>query len=254
MITILSPAKNLNEETPSIKNPTIPRLLEKTEMLISKLKTYSRPKLMELMKISQQLATLNHQRYRQFTMEHTRDNATPAIYTFNGDVYRGLEVETLSEPAIKYARQHLRILSGLYGVLRPQDLIQPYRLEMGTKLPVRRKKDLYQFWGNDLTELINEDIKKSGSSHVINLASDEYWSALDEKALLAPVIKVNFYEWRKGQYRFLSFNAKRARGSMTRYILENEVKDIYTLKGFDRDDYHFNEDLSDENTLIFTRE
>lgn len=254
MIAVLSPAKNLNANPKSFPNHSIPRLLDESEVLIAKLKTYSKPKLEKLMGISTSLALLNQQRYQSFEKTHTLNNSSPSIFTFNGDVYQGLEPESLSDDQIEYANRHVRILSGLYGLLRPLDLMQPYRLEMGTSLPIRRKKNLYQFWGKQITELLNQDISEGGHDVIINLASDEYWKSIDESALKAPVVKVNFREWRKGQYRFLSYNAKRARGMMTRFIIENEIDQIEHLKGFDIDDYHFNDELSSEDSFIFTRE
>jgi cytoplasmic iron level regulating protein YaaA (DUF328/UPF0246 family) len=171
-----------------------------------------------------------------------------------GDVYRGLDANTLSQRGLIQAEGHLRILSGLYGVLRPFDLIQPYRLEMGTRLQIRRKKNLYEFWGTKLTESINSDVEASGSEFIINLASDEYWKAIDQNILNVPVIKINFREFRNGEYKFLSFNAKRARGLMARFLLENNITSKQDILAFNTEDYVFNPDLSQENSLIFTRE
>ncbi|MDX1684168.1 MAG: peroxide stress protein YaaA [Saprospiraceae bacterium] len=254
MITVLSPAKNLNTDIERKVQYSQPRHLKQSAQLISKLRTFSKPKLQDLMSISKDLALLNQQRYQAYDEVHSLDNSTPAVFTFSGDVYRGLEAEHLDDKTLDYMNDHLRILSGLYGILRPFDLIQPYRLEMGTSLPVRRKKNLYEFWGDTLTNTLNEDIRASKSSHVVNLASDEYWSAINTKQLTVPVIKVNFLEWRKGKYRFLSFNAKRARGMMTRFIMEERIEEPENLIGFDIDNYHYNSDLSDERTYIFTRE
>ena len=254
MLIVLSPAKNLNEEPHHLTDYSLPRHLDESGQLISKLKSLSGVKLEKLMDISPALASLNKERYINYKSSHDLDNAKPAIYAFMGDVYRGLDANSLSQEGLAQARGHLRMLSGLYGVLRPFDLIQPYRLEMGTRLPVRRKKNLYEFWGNKITEQLNEDAREVKSRFIVNLASDEYWKAVNEKELEIPALKINFREWRNGRYAFLSFNAKRARGMMARYLLENQVNDVEGILGFDYEDYAYNPELSEENSLIFTRE
>lgn len=254
MLVVLSPAKNLNEDSNRPKGQTSPRHLGDSAILVNKLKKLTKPKLMNLMGISQDLAALNVERYQNFEEKHDTTNSYSALFTFNGDAYRGLDATSLSEKTIDYTQNHLRILSGLYGILRPLDHMQPYRLEMGTKLPIRRKKNLYDFWGERPTQLLNEDIKATKSQYLLNLASDEYWSVIDQSRLEVPVIKVNFREWRKGQFRFLSYNAKVARGLMTRFVMEHELKDPEHLKAFDLEDYQFNPSLSDEKSFIFTRE
>lgn len=254
MIVVLSPAKNLDESPVDLATTSQPRFLEKSETLNNKLKTLSTPKLKQLMGISQELALVNKQRYLDFEVDHNATNSKPAAFMFMGDVYRGLDVASFDQKELDFAQSHVRILSGLYGLLRPMDLIQPYRLEMGTKLPIRRKKNLYEFWGSSLTDQLNEDVSHSGSRLIVNLASDEYWKSIKENELSVPVLKVNFREWRNGEYKFLSFNAKRARGLMTNYIVKHGINNVEGIKGFDVEDYHFNEELSSSSSFIFTRE
>ena len=254
MIAVLSPAKSLEDNPKQFVTSSQPRLIDKSQLLINKLQKVSVVKLRKLMNISAPLALLNKRRYLDFDPNHSKENSHNAVFTFIGDVYRGLDASSFSDEELLEAQDHIRILSGLYGLLRPLDLIQPYRLEMGTSLPVRRKKNLYDFWGDDLANLLNEDALKSNSQYILNLASDEYWKAVNEKKLTLPVIKANFKEWRNGQYKFLSFNAKKARGLMAQYVVKNKIVDIEGLKGFNLEDYHYNEDLSTEKSLIFTRE
>ena len=207
---------------------------------------------MELMGISDNLAQLNWQRNRDFETPFTTKNARPAIYAFDGDVYKGLDAFTLSSQKVARLQDTLRILSGLYGVLRPLDLMQPYRLEMGTKLKVGRKKDLYGFWKKPITEYLNSEVKEH--ELFINLASKEYFGAVDEEALKAPVITPVFKDWSNDKLKIISFYAKKARGSMVRYIVENDVQTLEDMKGFDYDDYSYSEShTSKKHEPVFIR-
>ena len=252
MISILSPAKRM-EIVQNDLNYTIPEFLELTGKLINELRAFNSAGLQKLMGISPKLADLNFERNQQFTAKHSKDNASQAILAFKGDVYIGLDASTLDKGDLDFAQQHLRILSGLYGILRPLDLIQPYRLEMGTKLKNPRGNNLYDFWKNILTEKLNQEIKQSGSNILINLASDEYYKVLDTKNLKADIVKIVFKEYKGDKLKFISFNAKKARGLMSRYIIKNRINDKESLKGFDFDGYFFEEDLSKKNKLWFIR-
>ncbi len=252
---LLSPAKSLRETpTLSIRKYTQPRLKSETAELVDVMRKMSVPELMKLMKLSDALARLNAARYRQFKPEkYSTQNARPAAATFNGAVYQGLKVEAFSPSDWAFAQTHLRILSGLYGLLRPLDLIQEYRLEMGTKLSFNGYKNLYEYWRDKITALINKDLKASRAKTVINLASREYFKAVNTKQLAAPVLTIDFREERNGEYKFITFNAKKARGLMARYIIQNQLTDVNDLKGFLDEGYAFNEKLSNEDTWYFTR-
>ncbi|HET8736671.1 MAG TPA: peroxide stress protein YaaA [Pricia sp.] len=253
MKIVISPAKSLDfeREYPEFKL-TQPHFLEKAVQL-NKVLAKKKPKaLMELMNISDNLAQLNWQRNRDFETPFTLNNARPAIYAFDGDVYKGLDAYTLSSQKIERLQDTLRILSGLYGVLRPLDLMQPYRLEMGTKLKVGRKRDLYGFWKKSITDHLNSEVKED--ELFVNLASKEYFGAVDEDALKAPVITPVFKDWGSDTLKIISFYAKKARGSMVRYIVENDVKTFEDLKGFDYDDYSYSEShTSKKNEPVFIR-
>ena len=252
MKIIISPAKSLDFETPAnVKEFTQPRFLEQSEKLNKKLKTISRKKLSELMKISDDLASLNYERNQTWSLPFNSENSKQAIYSFTGEVFRGIDVTTLDESKVPVLQEKLRILSGLYGLLKPLDLIQPYRLEMGTKLKVGRKDNLYQFWGNDLADSLNSEL--DDNELIINLASTEYFKALPKKALKVPMITPVFKDFKNGQYKTIMTFAKKARGLMVRYIIENDIETLEQLKGFDTDGYRFTEEMSSENELVFTR-
>lgn len=252
MKIIISPAKSLDFETPAnVKEFTQPRFLEKSEKLNKKLKTISRKKLSELMKISDDLASLNYERNQTWSLPFNAENSKQAIYSFTGEVFRGIDVTTLDENKVPVLQEKLRILSGLYGLLKPLDLIQPYRLEMGTKLKVGRKDNLYQFWGNDLADSLNSELEDN--ELLINLASTEYFKALPKKALKVPMITPVFKDFKNGQYKTIMTFAKKARGLMVRFIIENDIETLDQLKGFDTDGYRFTEEMSSENELVFTR-
>ncbi len=256
MITVISPAKNLDYETPApMHSHTQPELLAHSEELIEVCLNLSPQQIGSLMKISDKLAGLNAARFSEWAQPFTIDNAKQAIFAFNGDVYTGLDASTLDDSAIEYAQQHLRILSGLYGVLKPLDLMQAYRLEMGTKLANQRGANLYQFWGTIIAEKLNEALAQSGAKELVNLASNEYFKAVDKKALNAQIITPIFKDCKNGQYKVISFYAKKARGMMARYIIENGVQNLAGLKKFDCAGYYFSEEATlKANEPVFLRE
>jgi len=253
MIILLSPAKSL-QDTPSLAQKTTQiRFKQDAATIVERLRAMPLHELKKLMKLSDALASLNYGRYQDFEPKYTKKNAQPAGFAFNGAVFQGLDLASLSVDQVDFAQAHLRILSGLYGVLRPLDLIQPYRLEMGTKLQIGEHKNLYAFWGDKITELINKDLKAVKGKTIINLASKEYFKSINPTKLNGRLLTIDFREERDGKYKFITFNAKKARGLMTRYILENKIENPEDLKGFLDDDYAFNADLSGDDTWFFTR-
>ncbi|WP_224798085.1 peroxide stress protein YaaA [Idiomarina abyssalis] len=254
MLAVVSPAKNLDYESnlPSL-DVTQPRLLDNAEELVKVCRQLSPQQLGSLMKISDKLAGLNAARFEQWQRPFNEENARPAMFAFNGDVYTGLDAASLNSEAINTAQQQLRILSGLYGVLRPLDLMQPYRLEMGTKLDNPKGKNLYEYWGDIITELLNDDLARLGSSTLVNLASNEYFSAVKPKALNADIITPVFKDEKNGQYKVISFYAKKARGLMARFIVNQKPKSVSDLKEFDASGYRFNEAMSSDKQLVFCR-
>lgn len=254
MLIVISPAKTLDfEQKAPIDLFSDNDFLTSSEKLINKLKKLSAKELSKLMSISEDLARLNQERFANWSLPFTKENAKQALFAFKGDVYVGLDAASLNEKEILYAQDHLRILSGLYGVLRPLDLMQPYRLEMGTKLKIRRDNNLYAFWGECLTNKINESLKAQGDSILINLASNEYFKSLDKKKLKAEIITPVFKDFKNGEYKMISFFAKKARGLMSRFILKNELTKIDDLKHFDEDGYFYSESESNSNQLVFLR-
>jgi uncharacterized protein len=255
MLAVISPAKTLDFETPPLTEAfTMPDFLDHSEKLIAKLRRVSQKKLGALMSISADLASLNTQRNADWNPPFTPANAKPALMAFKGDVYTGFELDRFAEADFEYAQNHLRILSGLYGLLRPLDLIQPYRLEMGTKLPTRRGKDLYKFWGTIITEALNDAIAASGSEVLINLASNEYFGAVNEKVLAARLITPSFKDLKNGNYKILSFFAKKARGAMSDYLIRHRIEDPEGLKKFKGLGYRYNRQLSAGDSWVFTRD
>lgn len=255
MLILLSPAKTLDFETPpTTGSSTQPALLEHSKVLVDKLRGVSAPKLASLMNISDQLAALNRDRYRSWHTPFTKDNAKQAILAFKGDVYMGLDAESLSADELKFAQKHVRILSGLYGVLRPLDLIQPYRLEMGTKLKNERGKDLYEFWGAEITDRLNADLKAARTDMVLNLASQEYYKSVDADRLEAEVISPAFLDLKNGTYKMISFYAKKARGYMTAWVIRNRVEDPGDLRGFNVAGYRYSKELSEAGKPAFVRD
>ncbi|WP_218310144.1 peroxide stress protein YaaA [Alteromonas antoniana] len=254
MLVVVSPAKNLDFETDvPVKDYTQPEMLSQAEKLVSRCRELSPAELGSLMSISDKLATLNANRFTEFTTPFTDNNARQAMYAFNGDVYTGLDAYSLSEDDARYAQSHLRILSGLYGVLRPLDLMQAYRLEMGTKLDNAKGKDLYAFWGSDITSKLNEALAEQGDNVLVNLASNEYFKSVKKRELDGMIVTPNFKDYKNGQYKVISFFAKKARGSMARYIIENRVSDVAGLKQFDVDGYRYSEEQSSATELVFLR-
>lgn len=254
MLVVVSPAKNLDFETAvPVKDYTQPEMLSQAEKLVSRCRELSPAELGSLMSISDKLATLNANRFTEFTTPFTDNNARQAMYAFNGDVYTGLDAYSLSEDDALYAQSHLRILSGLYGVLRPLDLMQAYRLEMGTKLDNAKGKDLYAFWGSDITSKLNEALAEQGDNVLVNLASNEYFKSVKKRELDGMIVTPNFKDYKNDQYKVISFFAKKARGSMARYIIENRVSDVAGLKQFDVDGYRYSEEQSSATELVFLR-
>jgi hypothetical protein len=252
MKIVISPAKSLNfeKELPTAKY-TEPAFLKESRQIQKVLKQQSPKDLSELMTISAKLAELNWQRNIDWKTPFTTQNARPAIYTFDGDVYTGLDAYSIPLEKVERLQESLRILSGLYGVLKPLDLMQAYRLEMGTKLPIGADKNLYEFWKAKVTHSLNKELENG--ELFVNLASNEYFSAVDTKALKVPVITPDFKDYKDGKLKIISFFAKKARGMMVRYIIDTEAKTVEDLKGFNYDGYQFDASLSKGNHLVFTR-
>lgn len=252
MKIIISPAKSLDfENKANTSLHTQPSFLDQSEKLNKKLKTLSRKKLGELMSISPALSQLNYERNQSWQPPFDLDNAKQAVYAFTGEVYRGLDITTLPEEKLPLIQDRLRILSGLYGLLKPLDLIQPYRLEMGTRLKVGRRDNLYKFWDQDLAKALNNEMEDG--ELLINLASAEYFKAVPAKALKNPMITPVFKELKNGQYKTIMTFAKKARGLMVRYILDHNVNTLDELKGFNTEGYGFTEAMSTDTELVFTR-
>lgn len=255
MLAVLSPAKKLDYESPlEVITHTQPEMLDESQALIDTLRELSPQEIGSLMKLSDQLATLNFGRFEDWKRPFSRDNARQAIYAFRGDVYVGFDADTISEADLRWAQDHVRILSGLYGVLRPLDLIQPYRLEMGTRLATDRGTNLYQFWGDALTDKFNEELETHRNQIVVNLASDEYFKAINTDKLARAVISPVFKDLKNGEYKIISFHAKKARGMMARYIVEQRIQDPEELKKFDRGGYRFDEATSTVVQPVFLRD
>lgn len=253
MLIIISPAKTLDYETPvPVSQHTIPDFLEDSRELIDQLKHLEPHQVSNLMGVSAKLGDLNAHRFQNWHTPFTTENARQAILAFKGDVYTGLDAYTFSEQDFEFAQDHLRILSGLYGLLRPLDLIQPYRLEMGTRFENKRGKDLYAFWDSRLTEALNVQLAKDDGV-LINLASNEYFKAVKPKSLNGTMITPQFRDWKNGQYKMISFYAKKARGLMSTYIIRNRVRQVDDLRDFDLDGYSFNPELTKGNDWVFTR-
>jgi cytoplasmic iron level regulating protein YaaA (DUF328/UPF0246 family) len=252
MKLVLSPAKSLNfeSEIPTTKTSEGCFLAE-AERLNKLLKKKSAKSLSKLMKISDNLGQLNYERNQEWQLPFTKDNARQALYAFSGDVYRGIDAYTIDTNRLDKVQDTVRIISGLYGILKPLDLIQPYRLEMGTKMPVGRNKNLYEFWKKKVTQALNDELEDD--EVFLNLASNEYFKAIDTKALKAPVITANFKDLKNGEYKTIMTFAKLARGYMTRYIIDTDAKTIDDIKGFNYEGYGFSESLSSENELVFIR-
>jgi len=252
MKLVLSPAKSLNYES---KLPTSLHtegcFLGEAERLNKLLKKKSAKSLSKLMHISDNLGQLNYERNQDWNLPFSQDNARPAVYAFSGDVYRGLNAYDIPENKLNKLQNTARIISGLYGLLKPLDLVQPYRLEMGTKFPIGKNKNLYEFWRKKITEALNDELEED--ELFLNLASNEYFKAIDTKALKVPVITASFKEFKNGEYKMIAIFAKLARGLMTRYIIDTNANTIEDVKGFNYEGYGFSEDLSSDANLVFTR-
>ena len=254
MLITISPAKTLDYESPlATTHFTQPELLKYSQQLIDECRKLSPDNIASLMKISDKLAGLNAARFGEWHPDFTPENARQAILAFKGDVYTGMKAENFSDDDFQFAQQHLRMLSGLYGVLRPLDLMQPYRLEMGIKLENKKGKDLYQFWGNIITETLNKALEEQGDNVLVNLASDEYFKSVNPKKLNAEIIKPIFLDEKNGKYKVISFHAKKARGLMSRFIIQEKLTDKTQLKEFELEGYQFNSAESEGNTLVFKR-
>ena len=255
MLTVLSPAKTLDYESPSITDQmSTPQFMDQSALLVDDARTLAPDDIRSLMGVSEAIASLNHERFMNWAPESTTANAKQAILAFKGDVYTGLEAETMSADDLEFAQAHLRILSGLYGLLRPLDLMQPYRLEMGLKFSNQRGKNLYEFWGERITDAINADLSSAGTETLVNLASNEYFKAVKTKSLNADIITPQFKDLKNGQYKMISFFAKKARGVMARYIIDNQLTDPDQLKSFTGSGYYFSAEQSSGNNLVFLRD
>ena len=253
MLTILSPSKTSDPSPIKIHQPTSAIFTKETAQLIAILKKKSVVDLMSLMTISEKLADQNYRRFQNFNHKMDDDSSKAAILTFNGEVYVGLDAGGLSQQDLDYAQQHVRILSGLYGSLRPLDLIREYRLEMGTRLATTKGTNLYQFWRDKITPSIHADLLRSGNNYLINLASDEYFKSLDQKTLQAVVIQIDFFDIKNGKRTFISFNAKKARGMMANYIIKNRINEPSALTKFDMDGYILDSNSSTDSHFTFVR-
>jgi len=254
MLIFLSPAKSLDYKTPpQVATHTQPAFLKQSEILIKQLRKLSPADIANLMDLSDPLALLNFNRYADWKLPFTPENAKQAVLAFDGDVYDGLAAKTLSAADLDFAQQHVRILSGLYGILRPLDLMQPYRLEMGTKFANKGGKDLYAFWGERLLDAINAELEAMPRPVAVNLASEEYFKAAVGRKFNGQLIQPVFEDWKSGKYKIISFYAKRARGLMTRYAVLNRLDEPEGLKAFDYDGYAFAAEASDDKTWVFRR-
>jgi cytoplasmic iron level regulating protein YaaA (DUF328/UPF0246 family) len=254
MLIVISPAKTLDYETPpKTKTFTQPDFLDDSQQLINRARQYSALDIAELMQVSSKIAELNFERFAQWHTPFTPENAKQAVLAFKGDVYTGLDAASFKAADFKFAQKHLRILSGLYGLLRPLDLMQPYRMEMGRKIDTERGKNLYEFWGTEITEALNKQLKAIKSDVLVNLASNEYFKAVKPKALNARIITPEFKDWKNGAYKMMGVYAKKARGQLSRYVIENQITDPEAMKAFDVDGYAYNAKLSSEDKWVFTR-
>jgi uncharacterized protein len=254
MLCVVSPAKTLDYESqvPTDKMSQ-PRFVGEAEELIGELRKLNAADIAKLMKLSEKLSTLNELRFHEWELNHALPSARQAVFAFKGDVYTGMDPYGFSEVEIGLADKHLRILSGLYGLLKPMDLIHPYRLEMGTKFANVKGANLYEFWGTKITDAINAELEAGGHSHFVNLASNEYFKSVKKKNLLRPMIEVDFLDWKTDKYKIISFYAKKARGMMAAYIIKNDLSDPEQLMDFDTAGYAYCPERSTEDKYIFTR-
>ena len=254
MITLLSPSKKLNLDSQDIiDHYTQCEFIKSAETLANEAKNLTENDLKDLMDISDKLAKLNRERFDRWALPFNQENAKQAVLAFDGGVYSGLKADTFSDKDFTFSQDHLRILSGLYGILKPLDLIQPYRLEMGVGFQNPKGKDLYAFWKESITKSLNKTLKKHSSQMIVNCASIEYFSAIDLSKLNGDILSIVFKEYRDGELKFISFNAKKARGLMTQYIMKNKIDKLNDIKDFNYEDYKFDSKLSEDNTFVFTR-
>jgi len=254
MLILISPAKTLDLETPArVKNCSVPDFLDQSELLIDRLRKYRKGRLSKLMNISDTLAELNVSRYHEWHTPFSPENARPAIQAFRGDVYLGLDADSMSKRDLQHAQKHLRILSGLYGILRPLDLMQAYRLEMGTSLKTRRGSSLYEFWGDRLTNSLNAELADRKQSLVVNLASNEYFKSVNKRKLDSTLISPVFKDEKNGNYKVISFFAKKARGAMARYLLDERSQSAEDITGFNRLGYRYYKAESSADQPVFRR-
>jgi cytoplasmic iron level regulating protein YaaA (DUF328/UPF0246 family) len=254
MLTVISPAKTLDFDTPTVTDAyTQPAHLTQSRKLVRRMRQLSGQELSELMSVSGNIADLNQQRFKKWKTPFRPENARQAIFAFKGDVYIGLDAYSMTAQNVNFAQDHLRILSGLYGVLRPLDLMQPYRLEMGTRIDTEAGKNLYQFWDGRITKTLNQELRQSDSNTLINLASNEYFKAIKAKLLKAEVITPVFKDYHRGSYQVIGFFAKKARGLMARYLIDNEIDSPAELMNFDAEGYAYNAAMSNAHEWVFTR-
>ncbi|MCB1867282.1 MAG: peroxide stress protein YaaA [Gammaproteobacteria bacterium] len=254
MLLVISPAKTLDYQSKvKIGTHTIPEYLDDAQLLINRARGFSVLDIAELMQVSINIAELNFERFHSWSLPFTVQNARQAVLAFKGDVYTGLDVDSFTSADFKYAQAHLRILSGLYGLLRPLDLMQPYRMEMGRKIETERGHNLYQFWREKITDGLNKQLQRLKSRYLINLASQEYFKSIESRRLIAEIITPEFREWKGGQYRMIGVYAKQARGRLSRFIIRNRLTEPEAMQGFDADGYRFNDKLSSDAKLVFTR-
>lgn len=253
MIIILSPSKTLRKEQIPHPAPTLPLFPEKTGKLMRKLQRMSRPQIKKLMGTSDDLTNLNFERFQGFDPDFTKALGEPAIYAYQGDAYIGLDSPSWSDKDLEYAQPRLLILSGLYGIVHPSTLIQPYRLEMGGRFKIGRDSNLYTFWKTTLSEHLRTYFQDQNEEILVNLASREYSDVLDQKKIGATTIEIHFREWRKDKWQFISYDSKKARGTMARYIIQNRIEKVEHLRKFDLDGYRFNEELSTSGVLFYTK-
>jgi hypothetical protein len=252
MLVVISPAKKLDEncDLDVISKFTVPPYLESSKKIIKALRGYSADNLSKLMNTSEKISELNYKRNIKWSLPFNKSNSLQALLMFKGDVYKGISVKDFNKDDFLFAKKSLRILSGLYGILKPLDLIQPYRLEMGTQLKIGKHRNLYDFWGDEITNILNND---KNNDYLINLASVEYFKSINVDNLKSKLINVSFKEKRDGKYKIIAIYSKRARGLMSRYIIKNKIIDPKSLKKFNLEDYKFNKTLSSDSDLVFTR-
>jgi len=254
MLTVISPAKTLDFETPALTDEfSQPAHLRQSRQLIKRLREFSAEDLSKLMSVSNNIADLNAERFKRWKTPFKPENARQALFAFKGDVYIGLDAYTMSEDNIQFAQKHLRVLSGLYGLLRPLDLMQPYRLEMGTRLETDQGANLYQFWDSRITTALNKELATMDRPLLVNLASNEYFKSIKPKVIKADIVTPVFKEYHKGKYQIISFFAKKARGLMARYMIDHQISDIELIKAFNLEGYAFDGSLSHNQEWVFTR-